>query len=190
MKSPKAWFAAFLDGFTMAGLFTRLRRPGAPTQLFADPKPKIEPVTGKDLVIMLSGPKQRVITTVINKFEAAVGKAGVRLDSPNIFVLVDEGHRTQFGSMHAKMRRALPNACFIAFTGTPVMKRDKSTIEKFGGLIAPSYTIRNAVDDKTVVPLLYEGRPCLAKCFNTYPHPYLAAAAESGAQAVGKSGSR
>jgi len=121
----------------------------------------IEPVqaaTGKDLVTMLSGPKQRVITTVINKFEAAVGKTGVRIDSPNIFVLVDEGHRTQFGSMHAKMRRALPNACFIAFTGTPVMKRDKSTIEKFGGLIAPSYTIRNAVDDEAVVPLLYEGR--------------------------------
>ena len=121
----------------------------------------IEPIqagTGKDLVALLSGPKQRVITTIINKFEAAVGKAGVRLDSPNIFVLVDEGHRTQFGSMHAKMRRALPNACFIAFTGTPVMKRDKSTIEKFGGLIAPSYTIRNAVDDEAVVPLLYEGR--------------------------------
>jgi type I restriction enzyme R subunit len=114
--------------------------------------------TGKDLVEMLSGSKQRVITTVINKFEAAVGKAGVRCESPNIFVLVDEGHRTQFGSMHAKMRRALPNACFIAFTGTPVMKRDKSTIEKFGGLIAPSYTIRNAVDDEAVVPLLYEGR--------------------------------
>jgi type I restriction enzyme R subunit len=121
----------------------------------------IEPVqagTGKDLVALLDGPKQRVITTVINKFEAAVGKTGVRVESPNIFVLVDEGHRTQFGSMHAKMRRALPNACFIAFTGTPVMKRDKSTIEKFGGLIAPSYTIRNAVDDKAVVPLLYEGR--------------------------------
>jgi type I restriction enzyme R subunit len=121
----------------------------------------IEPIqagTGKDLVALLSGPKQRVITTVINKFEAAVGKTGVRIDSPNIFALVDEGHRTQFGSMHAKMRRALPNACFIAFTGTPVMKRDKSTIEKFGGLIAPSYTIRNAVDDKAVVPLLYEGR--------------------------------
>ena len=121
----------------------------------------IEPIqagTGKDLVALLSGPKQRVITTIINKFEAAVGKAGVRLDSPNIFVLVDEGHRTQFGSMHAKMRRVLPNACFIAFTGTPVMKRDKSTIEKFGGLIAPSYTIRNAVDDEAVVPLLYEGR--------------------------------
>lgn len=82
----------------------------------------------------------------------------MRCDSPNIFVLVDEGHRTQFGSIHAKMRRALPNACFIAFTGTPVMKRDKKTIEKFGGLIAPSYTIRNAVDDEAVGPLLYEGR--------------------------------
>jgi len=121
----------------------------------------IEPeqaATGKDLVEMLNEPKQRVITTIINKFEAAVGKAGARCESPNIFVLVDEGHRTQFGTMHAKMRRALPNACFIAFTGTPVMKRDKKTIEKFGGLIPPTYTIRKAVDDGAVVPLLYEGR--------------------------------
>ena len=55
------------------------------------------------------------------------------------------------------MRQALPNACFIGFTGTPVMKKDKSTIDRFGGLI-DAYTLEQAVQDKAVVPLLYEGR--------------------------------
>jgi type I restriction enzyme, R subunit len=121
----------------------------------------IEPdqaTTGANLADMLQGKRQRVITTVVNKFEAVATRAGFRCDSANIFVLVDEGHRTQYGSMHARMRKSLPNACFIAFTGTPVMKKDKNTVEKFGGMIKPTYTIRDAVADEAVVPLLYEGR--------------------------------
>jgi type I restriction enzyme R subunit len=54
--------------------------------------------------------------------------------------------------------KALPNACFIGFTGTPLMKKEKNTAQKFGGIIEPAYTIRDAVEDKAVVPLLYEGR--------------------------------
>jgi len=106
--------------------------------------------TGANLVDLLRTKRQRVVTTVINKFEAAVGKSGVTNIDPNIFVLVDEGHRTQFGSLHAKMRKVLPNACFIAFTGTPVMKQDRSTVQRFGGLIRPPYTIRDAVEDEAV----------------------------------------
>ncbi len=113
--------------------------------------------TGKHLSEMLKGTKQRIVTTIIDKFEAAVGRHTVRNDDPNIFVLVDEGHRGQYGPRHAKMRRVLPNACYIGFTGTPVMKKDKNTVEKFGGLI-DTYTIDRAVADKAVVPLLYEGR--------------------------------
>lgn len=119
-----------------------------------------EPVqakTGRHLGELLTSHKDQVITTVIDKFEAALGKQGVRNDDPNIFVLVDEGHRTQYGPTHAKMRKVLPNACFIAFTGTPVMKKDRNTIQRFGGLI-DTYTITQAVADKAVVPLLYEGR--------------------------------
>jgi type I restriction enzyme, R subunit len=121
----------------------------------------IEPeqaTTGANLADMLQGKSQRVITTVVNKFEAVATRPGFRCDSPNVFVLVDEGHRTQYGPMHARMRKSLPNACFIAFTGTPVMKKDKNTVEKFGGMIKPTYTIRDAVADEAVVPLLYEGR--------------------------------
>ncbi|REJ92328.1 MAG: type I restriction endonuclease subunit R [Planctomycetota bacterium] len=120
-----------------------------------------EPVqakTGKHLAELIASHKSRIITTVIDKFDAAVGKHAVRNENPNIFALVDEGHRGQYGEMHAKMRNVLPNACFIAFTGTPVMKKEKHTIDRFGGLIEPAYTIRQAVEDKAVVPLLYEGR--------------------------------
>jgi len=113
--------------------------------------------TGRDLAKLLTTPKSRIISTVINKFEAAVGKGKTRIEDPNIFVLVDEGHRTQYGTFHARMRQALPYACFIGFTGTPVMKKNKDTVEKFGGMI-DTYTISEAVADKAVVELLYEGR--------------------------------
>lgn len=113
--------------------------------------------TGKELSRLLKSSKPRIISTVINKFEAAVGQGKTRIDDPNIFVLVDEGHRTQYGSFHARMRQALPNACYIGFTGTPVMKKDKATVKQFGGMI-DTYTITEAVADKAVVELLYEGR--------------------------------
>lgn len=117
----------------------------------------VQAKTGKHLAELLRDNKARIITTVIDKFELALGKAGVRDANPNIFVLVDESHRGQYGELHAKMKKALPNACFVGFTGTPVTKKDKNTIERFGGLI-DTYTIEQAVEDKAVVPLLYEGR--------------------------------
>ena len=117
----------------------------------------VQAKTGKHLVQLLMDNKARIITTVIDKFEIAVGKAGVRNEDLNIFVLVDESHRGQFGELHAKMKQALPNGCFIGFTGTPVMKRDRNTIDRFGGLI-DTYTLEHAVRDNAVVPLLYEGR--------------------------------
>lgn len=114
--------------------------------------------TGKHLMEMIGGHKERIITTVIDKFDAAIGTKDFCNPDPNIFVLVDEGHRGQYGPRHAKMRKTLPKACYTAFTGTPIMKKDKNTVIKFGGLIQPSYTISQAVKDKAVVPLLYEGR--------------------------------
>ena len=62
-------------------------------------------------------------------------------------MLVDESHRGQYGPMHGRMRKALPNACFIGFTGTPVKKKEKDTINKFGGLIHPP--TRSARPSKT-----------------------------------------
>lgn len=113
--------------------------------------------TGQRLMELLESKSDAVITTVINKFEAAVNKISKPLESADIFVLVDEGHRTQHGTFNIEMQKTLPNACFIAFTGTPLFKKDKSTAAKFGGVI-DAYTVDQAVKDKAVVPLLYEGR--------------------------------
>jgi len=113
--------------------------------------------TGRHLVELLSNKGDAVITTLIHKFEAAVNQAKDGFDSPDIFVLVDEGHRSQYGTFNIKMQKVFPNACFIAFTGTPLMKREKNTAGKFGGLI-DVYSITDAVEDRAVVPLLYEGR--------------------------------
>lgn len=113
--------------------------------------------TGQRLVDLLENNSDAIVTTIINKFTAAVKKIKKPLESPNIFVLVDEGHRTQHGIFNIDMQKTLPNACFIAMTGTPIFKRDKSTADKFGGII-DAYTVDQAVEDKAVVPLLYEGR--------------------------------
>ncbi len=114
--------------------------------------------TGSQLVELLESKSDAVITTIINKFETAVKSIKKPLTDPNIFVLIDEGHRSQYGEMGIKMNKTLPNACFIAMTGTPLMKKEKSTAIKFGGMIQPVYTVDQAVKDGTVVPLLYEGR--------------------------------
>lgn len=97
-----------------------------------------------------------IITTVINKFDQAA-RQKIKDDGINIFVLVDESHRSQYGALHAKMQQVFPNACFIGFTGTPLTKAEKSTADKFGSFIH-KYPMRQAVADQAVVPLLYEGR--------------------------------
>src|SRR5262249_30749770 len=77
--------------------------------------------------------------------------------SSDVFLLIDESHRGQYGEMHTRMKRMFPNACYLGFTGTPLMKKEKSTAVKFGGII-DTYAIDQAVKDGAVVPLLYEGR--------------------------------
>jgi type I site-specific deoxyribonuclease, HsdR family len=114
--------------------------------------------TGKMLVDLLESNTDSVITTIINKFATAIKKIKQPLADPNIFVLIDEAHRSQYKEMAIQMNRVLPNACKIAFTGTPLMKKDKNTALTFGGIIKPVYTVKQAVEDRAVVPLLYEGR--------------------------------
>jgi len=121
-------------------------------------KEVVKAKTGAHLAELISGNDDAIITTIINKFEAAVKQCKEPFTSPDIFILIDEGHRTQYGSFNVSMQRIFPNACFLAFTGTPLMKKEKSTANKFGGYIGKAYTVKNAVDDGAVVPLLYEGR--------------------------------
>lgn len=119
--------------------------------------PVEEAATGKHLIELIKSPSDAVITTIINKFKAAVNQEPEGFTSSEIFVLIDEGHRSQYKTFNVKMQKTFPNGCFIAFTGTPLMKSEKNTANKFGGII-DEYTIKDAVEDKAVVPLLYEGR--------------------------------
>lgn len=115
--------------------------------------------TGKHLVRLLTDEGTQVVTTVIHKFSVAVSSRALKQAGRNTFVLVDEGHRSQYNEQHASMRIALKGACFIAFTGTPLAKSSrKNTFATFGDLFRPAYTIARAVEDKAVVPLLYEAR--------------------------------
>ena len=112
--------------------------------------------SGRHLVELVTNGKADVITTIINKFNTAE-RLDAKNNSRDVFVLIDESHRSNYGSMAAKMRTVFPNACYIGFTGTPLMKREKNTLTKFGKLIH-KYTIQNGVEDGAIVPLIYEGR--------------------------------
>lgn len=114
--------------------------------------------TARELLRLVQSPKAQIITTLIQKFErvGTLAKTFV-VDSPDVFVLVDESHRTHFGTLAARMRLLMPNACYIGFTGTPVTRQERNTLARFGGLI-DSYTMDEAVRDGAVVKLLYESR--------------------------------
>ena len=115
---------------------------------------------------ILEHPTGRTVMTTIQKFQEVTGpatKPGTASVHPtlstaaNIFVMVDEAHRTQYRSLAANMREALPNACFLGFTGTPIDKKDRSTLRTFGPYI-DTYTIEQAVQDGATVPIFYESR--------------------------------
>lgn len=112
--------------------------------------------TGNNLTDLIKNEKIRVITTVVNKFETVV-KSGASVDAPNTFILVDEGHRTQYGEINRRMQEVFKGAIYISFTGTPIMKKDKNIFDKFGGLIH-KYSLDDALKDKAIVPLIYEGK--------------------------------
>lgn len=113
--------------------------------------------SGNDLIDLLKDKGNEIVTTIVDKFQTAAKRKDFKDESENLFVLIDESHRSQYGSAHVQMKRILPNACYIGFTGTPLMKKEKSTAKKFGGFIH-KYTIDEAVKDGAVLPLLYEGR--------------------------------
>ena len=118
--------------------------------------------SGSDLLSLIRA-KAPLVTTIINKFDTALRHGDVSDDDNNLFVLIDESHRSQtgryggHGQFAMKMRHLLPRACYLGFTGTPLLKKDKNTLKTFGGLIH-HYKIDEAVTDGAVVPLLYEGR--------------------------------
>ena len=113
--------------------------------------------SGRHLMELVADEKAHIITTLVHKFDKALNYKKHRDESANIFVLVDETQRTQLGGYSARMRQMFPNACYIGFTGTPLLTREKSDVAQFGGVIH-TYAIDQAVADGAIVPLLYEGR--------------------------------
>lgn len=112
--------------------------------------------SGRHLVELVNSARADVITSIINKFNT-VERQEIKNPSRDIFVLVDESHRSNYGLMATRMRSVFHNACYIGFTGTPLMKSEKNTMARFGRLIH-KYTIRDGVEDGAIVPLIYEGR--------------------------------
>jgi type I restriction enzyme R subunit len=132
--------------------------------------------SGADLVATLNQSAPWLIGSLIHKFHASEDEAGRdKSDSDfirelnakipkdfrakgNLFVFVDEAHRTQSGKMHDAMQALMPGAMFIGFTGTPLLKADKATtIEKFGSFVH-TYKYDEAVSDGVVLDLRYEAR--------------------------------
>ncbi|PSF06107.1 DEAD/DEAH box helicase [Marinobacter fuscus] len=112
--------------------------------------------SGKRLAEQIGKGTERIIFSLIQKFNTATKMPECVNHSSDIIVLIDEGHRSQGGENHIRMKQALPNAAFVAFTGTPLLKDDKTT-NKFGPIVH-AYTMQRAVEDQTVTPLLYEER--------------------------------
>jgi len=128
--------------------------------------------SGQDLFAALASGEESLICSLVHKFGRGAGDdpgdeyvTGMRASVPsnfapvgNLFVFVDECHRTQSGKMHAAMRELLPDAMFIGFTGTPLLKSDKSkSIKTFGSYIH-TYKYNEAVRDGVVLDLRYEAR--------------------------------
>ncbi|HEX7634940.1 MAG TPA: HsdR family type I site-specific deoxyribonuclease, partial [Noviherbaspirillum sp.] len=112
--------------------------------------------SGRDLARRIGKSTERIIFTLIHKFATASRHPECYNPSPDLIVLVDEGHRSHGGETHERMRKSLPRAAYIAFTGTPLLKKEK-TANKFGSIVH-AYTMQRAVEDGTVSPLLYEER--------------------------------
>jgi type I restriction enzyme R subunit len=132
--------------------------------------------SGADLLDTLNKSTEWLICSLVHKFgNSADGKDGSKVDNEfikelrakipkgfkakgNLFIFVDEAHRTQSGKMHDAMKDLLPGAMFIGFTGTPLLKADKATsMEKFGSFIH-TYKFDEAVEDGVVLDLCYEAR--------------------------------
>ncbi|MFH1777675.1 MAG: HsdR family type I site-specific deoxyribonuclease, partial [Candidatus Omnitrophota bacterium] len=119
-------------------------------------KSPCRPASGKRWAELMRHHKAYVFTT-IQKFNQEVDPQEGYTKRPDIIVITDEAHRTQYGILALNMRNALPNANFIGFTGTPLFKDDEITSKVFGEYVS-TYDFQRAVEDKATVPLYYDSR--------------------------------
>ncbi|WP_457811892.1 type I restriction endonuclease subunit R [Sinorhizobium meliloti] len=124
--------------------------------------------SGRDLMTQLGQATPRLLCSLVHKFgrrdvddfDAFIRELEAQPSKTvgEVFVFVDECHRTQSGRLHRAMKAMMPNAVFMGFTGTPLLKKDKQTsMEVFGGYIH-TYKFSEAVEDEVVLDLVYEAR--------------------------------
>lgn len=125
--------------------------------------PFISADTGRSLADLLQSDLDVVVTTTLQKFLTAVNAIRTPLESAGIFVILEEGQRSQLGETGYRLSRILPDACFIAFTDLPVI--DERIQQRWGKVIA-AYSVERAIEDKVLSPVLYEGRHLSEEVYN------------------------
>ena len=132
-------------------IYTNFARAGAITEEHTQ-------ATGGAHLQQLLREDNRYIFTLIQKFRSPEdGKFPLISDRSDIIVITDEAHRSQYETLAENMRRALPNAAFIAFTGTPLIVGEEKTKNVFGEYVSV-YNFKQSVEDGATVPLYYENR--------------------------------
>lgn len=115
--------------------------------------------SGDDLKKLLRDNDNRYVFTLIHKFHSRDGEIyPVLSERDDIVVITDEAHRTQYGTLASNMRRALPNASFIAFTGTPLISGEEEQTRDIFGEYVSVYDFKQSIEDEATVPLYYENR--------------------------------
>jgi type I restriction enzyme R subunit len=152
-KIPGNWtFLVVTDRDELDGqIYENFKKVGAVTEARAQAE------SGRDLKRMLQE-DHRYVFTLIQKFRTEKGQRFPRLsERSDIVVITDEAHRTQYDTFAMNMRTAIPNAAFIAFTGTPLIAGEEKTREVFGDYVS-IYNFQQSVEDGITVPLYYENR--------------------------------
>ncbi len=117
-----------------------------------------QPGDGEEMRKFLGQSSKRIVFTLIQKFRWPQGRAyPVLSERDDIVVIVDEAHRTQYKSLAENMRAGLPNAQYLAFTGTPLLGRERKTNAWFGDYVS-EYNFQQSMADEATVPLFYEKR--------------------------------
>jgi len=160
-SSPNARVAIITDRDELDGQIEGVFRNTGETSIYRT-------TSGKDLMAKLGQPKPRLLCSLVHKFgrrdvgdfDAFIKELKERPSDTygDVFVFVDECHRTQSGKLHKVMKALMPNAMFIGFTGTPLLRQDAQTSLEVFGRYLHTYKFSEAVEDHVILDLVYEAR--------------------------------
>src|SRR5271170_5407672 len=150
-KEPGNWtFVIVTDRVELDGQIAKtFKASGAVSEAEGD---QCHASSGAHLRELLRG-NHRYVFTLIQKFQSPE----MLCDRPDVIVLTDEAHRSQYDTLALNMRAALPKAMFLAFTGTPLIASEERTKDVFGDYVS-IYDFQQSVEDNATVPLFYENR--------------------------------